>query len=328
MKRYIKQIDRENFVYPNNSVSNYDNEIIHEVNDNNPTGIINSIDNIVITPASLSFDVNWSYVRNNSELFQNIDGSYTIVSFHLLAPDQIYFKPWKYIGSIKTSDSSITGNTQTTSFSIITTDFGVTGFTSGEYYLETRFIGKRSIEPVCSIFDTTVAPVTPTPNPTSGLTPTPTPTPTVTPSTPPIYIGIDNAGLLNLNDLEDCMIDITISGSSAATQHWINCNYPPDAYAEMDFYMGSEHLILNAYETSATSVNPNPTTTETGTITYTGITSAVEQNITVAIGNDTVYCGTSSGECKLIITNITKISGTKSVMIDPSHTTFSVDGNL
>lgn len=155
MKRYIKQITRDNFLYPNNDKSYYDNEIIHSINDGFPTGTIDLITINQFNSSTLDFTVEWEYFRNGCELFKNIDNSYTYITFHLLAPDQIYYKPWRYVGRFNDitpyTGTSIESDTQ---IIVSPSDLGLTGFTNGEYQLEVRFIGKRAIYPVCVTFNT------------------------------------------------------------------------------------------------------------------------------------------------------------------------------
>lgn len=338
MRRYIKQIDREEFVYPNNSVSNYDNEIIHEVNDNYPTGNISGITISTANTTNLMFGVEYSFMRNGAELFKNIDNQYTLVSFHLLTPNKVYYKPWVYIGRDTTLQSDIVGQSGIVYFDLYPSDLGITGFTNGEYYLETRFIGKRSIQAVCSIFEVILTPdptptptPTMTPTPTSGYTPTPTPTPTptITPSSSAIYIGFDQmTGLLNLSDLGDNTIDITISGKSQAYQSWINCNYPPTAYANLSYYIDSAYIVANAMENTATSSNRDTSTIATDSWTFTGVTAASVSDIITSITNDYTYCGDAWGQCDVVITNITKTSGTGTILIHPTNGSFWTQASI
>jgi len=38
--KYIKQIINQDFVYPNNEVSEYDQEIVHDLNENSVSGTV------------------------------------------------------------------------------------------------------------------------------------------------------------------------------------------------------------------------------------------------------------------------------------------------
>lgn len=189
-KKFLKQIIRDDFIYPNEKRSQYDNEIYHDINNNEPTGTIDSFDNIIVTPSVLSFEVYWTYERNNTELFQTITGgTYNIVSFHLLSPtQQDYYKPFRLIGTESTTDTSSQVITGMTSFSLTPSDVGLTEFVEDHMILEARFLGKRTVTIVNdTIFAVPVASPTPTPTPTAtvGLTPTPTPTPTATAAVTP-----------------------------------------------------------------------------------------------------------------------------------------------
>lgn len=167
---------------------------------------------------------------------------------------------------------------------------------------------------------------TPTPTPTPEPTQTPTPTPTIAPT---IYIGFDEVtGLLNLGDLQDNLIDITISGSSKAIQSWINCDYPPPAYCNLDFYIETEYITAYVSETSATIDNKDTMSQETDSWTFTNVSSSNVSNISVSINYESNYCGDAWGQADLIITNITKTSGSGTVLIHPTNGTFTTQNDI
>ena len=58
-RKYIKQINDYNFVYPNNLIYEYDTEIVHDINDNSVSGITNSftIDSVNATGLTYSYDL-------------------------------------------------------------------------------------------------------------------------------------------------------------------------------------------------------------------------------------------------------------------------------
>ena len=186
-KKFIRQIIRDDFVFPNEKRSQYGTEIYHDVNNNTPTGEILAIDNPYLSASNISFDVSWSYIRNSSELFQLISGgTYTIITFHLLAPDQDYYKPWRLVEKVTTTNSSINTMYDTTTVSATASDLGLTGLTSGTYILEMRLISKRSVTVVQSELELVAATATPTPTPTL----TPTVTPVITGSCLPMTVNV------------------------------------------------------------------------------------------------------------------------------------------
>lgn len=181
MKRYIKQIDREDFVFPNNTKSTFDRRLIHEINNNYPTGTINGITGNTFSSTTLDFDVDWTYLRNSSKLFKDKFGEYVYVTFHILTPDRVLYKPWIYIGKISTTNPNITTDSQVTNFNLSPSDLGLTEFIAGNYFVEVRFIGKRCVYPVCYDISSFI------PSPSPLPSPSPTPTPTVTPSVGSYY---------------------------------------------------------------------------------------------------------------------------------------------
>ena len=193
-RKYIRQIINQDFVYPNNEISEYDVEIVHDINDNCVSGTVNSFSATTVTSTGITFSVNYTWNLNGAEPFIRNSNVLSLMSIHMLAPGQNYYKPWRVILSQSTSIISSTTFTGGGTFTITPANVGLTSFGNGPYYFEFRFIGHRCISPVCVTLNLTPAPTptptatptstpTPTPTPTStGPTPTPTPTPTVTPS--------------------------------------------------------------------------------------------------------------------------------------------------
>lgn len=183
-KKYIKQQESLDFVFPNNELSEYDIEIIHDINNNCVQGAITNFSASTISTSSLSFSFNYVWTKNNAEPYiYTADGNETLslVSVHMLTPDIDYYKPWRTVSNV-VSTGSTTGSTYsgTHTFTITASDFQVSNFSTGNYYFEFRFIGKRCIYPVCAELTNSVP--TPTPTPTPSITPTHTVTPTITPT--------------------------------------------------------------------------------------------------------------------------------------------------
>lgn len=184
---------------------------------------------------------------------------------------------------------------------------------------------------------TPTATPTTTPTPTNTVTPTNTATPTVTPSLPLILIGFEQVtGLLNLSDLGSNTIDITISGKSQAYQSWINCDSPPTAYADLDFYIGpspidtntAPYITAHVSESSASSSNRDTSSQASDSWTFTGIDSTYASKLITSISNDYTYCGDAWGQCDLIITNITQTSGSSTVLINENKKSFFTQNSI
>ena len=185
-RKFIKQVNTENFLYAGNTLAEYDVEIIHDLKENSVSGITSgfttsfSSGNLVV-----SFNYNWSL--NNAEPFISNDGKLNVLSLHMMTADKKYFKPWICVGLVQNNNTALTTVTGSTSFTITPAMAGVGSFTNGTYYYEIRYIGKRGIyaeEISSSVALPTPTPTpTATPTPTPGLSPTPTPTPSGTPNT-------------------------------------------------------------------------------------------------------------------------------------------------
>jgi hypothetical protein len=191
-RKYISQVDNQNFVFPNNTVSEYDVDIIHDVNDNCVSGSISnfSVTGVTTTGMTVNFDYIWDL--NGATPFTRNSGAVSVLSLHMMGPTQNYYKPFLTVGRFVFSgipvtriESGVTPGFNRLSFAVTPELMGLTAFTTGTYYFEIKFIGERCVFPVC--FSQSIMMPTPTPTPTSTPTPTPTPTSTPTP-TPTITI--------------------------------------------------------------------------------------------------------------------------------------------
>jgi hypothetical protein len=196
-KKYIGQQNNPNFVYPNNNLAEYDVDIIHNINSNTVTGILNlHLLSGTTTGLTLTIDASWD--KNNAETFVTSGNTLQLWSVHCMTPDKKYYKPWRLIGKEESATLNLTTYTGSATYTITPAMMGVTSFTNGTYYFEIRFIGGTSIYPYS--FDAVISglPITPTPTPTPsatvGLTPSPTPTKTPTPTPTPSSGG---GGLYN-----------------------------------------------------------------------------------------------------------------------------------
>jgi hypothetical protein len=173
-RKYIKQYLDQNFVFPNNDVYEYDTEIVHDINNNSVSGTVLNLTATTVTASSIVLTYDWTWAQNGAEIWINPDGTQQLISVHILAPGQDYFKPWRLVDVVSTGT---TGNTTYSGSDTVTIQPGYLGLTylpSGQYFIEFRFIGHRAIYPACGSLTLVVA--TPTPTPTLTLTPTITPT--------------------------------------------------------------------------------------------------------------------------------------------------------
>jgi len=182
-KRYIPQVNETNFVYPNNTNHEYDVNIVHDINDNCVSGTVTNFSATTVNTTGITFSFNYSWAKNNAEPFISQAGNINLLSVHMLANGQNYYKPWRlvhYVNNAVTGNSTYSGST---AFTVLPSQVGLSSFGDGMYYFEIRFIGHRAIFPVCAQANISALPTpTPTPTPTIGPTPTPTVTPTPTPS--------------------------------------------------------------------------------------------------------------------------------------------------
>jgi hypothetical protein len=184
-RKYIRQQILQDFVYPNNEVSQYDvDNVVQDINNNSVSGTVNSFSATTISTTAITFNINYTWNLNGAEPWIRNSNVLGNVSIHMLAAGQDYYKPWRLVQSIGNASISATTITTTVIFSVTASAAGLTTFPNGTYYFEVRFIGHRSIYPVCLSLNINQPAPTPTPSPTVTGTPGPTPTPTVTGPTP------------------------------------------------------------------------------------------------------------------------------------------------
>jgi hypothetical protein len=193
-RKYISELLSQNFVYPNNTVSEYDLEIVHDINNYSVSGTVTNFTGTLVSSTGITINMSGTWSLNNAEPYVNQSGTVNIFSVHMMDKTQNYYRPWSLVFNKSIATGSTT-NSFTETFTVTPSMVGVTGFTTGNYYFEVRMIGHRAIFPICVTTSVTTGP-TPTPSPsatvTGTLTPTPSPSstgPTATPSPTPTLTG-------------------------------------------------------------------------------------------------------------------------------------------
>lgn len=190
-RQYIKQQNVTNFIYPNAYLAEYDTEIVHNINNNPVSGaVINFSATTVGSNVVINFDYEW--YKNGCEPYIDNNGQMHLFSVHMMDASTVYYKPWRCVSGVTTSDTTANFVSGHFSATVTPTLMQLSGFTSGQYFFEIRFIGKRAIDPIGEL--STLTFVQPTPTPTPTVTPTntpglPTPTPTPSPQTSVSLIG-------------------------------------------------------------------------------------------------------------------------------------------
>jgi hypothetical protein len=292
-RKYIKEIITQNFVYPNNRVSEYDIEMVHDINNNCPTGTINSISATTFTSSSIRIDWNATWNLNGAEPFI-ADGLLPLraYSVHMMVGGQEYYKPWRTIGYGATATLTATGLTENNFYVGTPSDFGLATFPSGDYYFEFRFLGKRCVSPVWTSLSLTPASPTPTPTPSStpsGVTPTPTPTSTLTPTPTPSSGGTSKSLQIYGRDVDGTPSTLTlfynVNGTgninvpgATGTQLPSSCTfiYTISGLTESDSVVFGTSIacVMNGSASSSCPTSSGSSTTYTYTVTASSIQQA------------------------------------------------------
>jgi hypothetical protein len=154
--KYIPQLNNENFVFPNYDLEEYDVDIIHEINDNTVLGTVSSFSATTNTSTGLTIQYSWTWIRNDAQVYISPSNNIHLVSVHALTNTQTYYKPWRLVDLRTSATTNLTSYSGTNSFTITPSQMGVTSFTTGTYYFEIRFIGLKSIYPVCQTLSITI----------------------------------------------------------------------------------------------------------------------------------------------------------------------------
>ena len=164
-KKYIAQINNQNFVYPNNNLAEYDVEIVHDLKESSVNGVITGFSPLTYSgsPHNIGVSFTYQWFLNNAEPFIANNGKLNILSVHMQSPDRSFFKPWICVAAVQDDNVNLTYKTDICTFWVTPSMMGQTDFSDGTYYFEVRFLGHRAVFPV-SVVGTLYTP-TPTPTP-------------------------------------------------------------------------------------------------------------------------------------------------------------------
>jgi hypothetical protein len=155
--KYIPQLNETNFVYPNYEISEYDVDILHTLNNNSVTG---TVTNFVVSGTArttgITFTHNFTWSKNNADVFINSSGQLNVFSVHMLAANQTYYKPWRLVDRA-VSSASATSLSGSNTITVTPSMMGIASFSSGTYYFEIRMIGLKSVYPICQTISVTVS---------------------------------------------------------------------------------------------------------------------------------------------------------------------------
>ena len=313
-RKYIREIINQNFIYPNNQVSEYDIELVQDINNQSIVGSVNSFSATTVNSTGITITMNYTWTVNASERFIRNSNELSLFSVHLMAPPQLYYKPFRTVYNKSTSLINTTTITETVTFTVLPSQLQLASFISGTYYFEVRLIGHTSILPICITLPLTVTGSTPTPTPTPTNTPTPsgptpTPTPTSSPTPTPATYSIARVGSCIPNQIattysitgqtgDTVIVRATFTGQITASAAGSSATVTVDGgetESTSCFYSGTHFFTLTP---ERTFVMPSTTTTiSTSAVTYEADETLTSLNVQIVSVNG-VPVGTSVGGCR------------------------------
>jgi len=155
--QYIPQINNQNFVYPNYDLAEYDVDIIQNINDNSISG---TVTNFVVSGTArttgITFTHNFTWAKNGADVFISASGQIHLLSVHMIAGGQTYYKPWRCVDIVTSGTTGSSTYSGSNTVTVTPSMMGLTTFSTGTYYFEIRMIGLKSIYPICQTLTVTV----------------------------------------------------------------------------------------------------------------------------------------------------------------------------
>jgi len=153
--KYIPQLNNENFVYPNYDLAEYDVTIIQDLNENSVSGTTTGFTASTISSSGMTISFNYTWSKNGAEPFISTP-NLSVLSLHMLAGGQTYYKPWRLVSYVSSASTGATTLSGSVSQVVTPAMLGLASFVTGTYYFEIRFIGAKAIYPICQTLSITI----------------------------------------------------------------------------------------------------------------------------------------------------------------------------
>lgn len=153
--KYIPQLNNQNFVYPNYDLAEYDVNIIQDLNENSVSGTTTSFTATTISSSAMTITFSYTWSKNSAEPFI-ANSNLRVLSLHMLAGGQTYYKPWRLVSQVSSGSTGATTLSGSVSQVVTPAMLGLSTFVTGTYYFEIRFIGAKAIYPVCQTLSITI----------------------------------------------------------------------------------------------------------------------------------------------------------------------------
>ena len=157
MSKYIPQLNNQNFVFPNYDLAEYDVDVIQDINEYSVSG---TVTNFVVSGTArttgITFTHDYTWSKNSAQPFISTSGNLHLLSVHMIAGGQTYYKPWRLVDLVTTIYTGTTTDSGSNTVTVTPSMMGLTTFITGTYYFEIRMIGLKAIYPICQTLTVTV----------------------------------------------------------------------------------------------------------------------------------------------------------------------------
>jgi len=154
--KYIPQLNNENFVFPNFDLAEYDVDIIHSLNENSVSGTVTNFVTGSVSSSEINIIHDYTWSKNGADVYINSSNQLLVLSVHAMAAGQTYYKPWRLVDRVFSTSTGATTLSGNNTVIFTPSQMGLASFSSGTYYFEIRFIGLKSIYPVCQTLSITI----------------------------------------------------------------------------------------------------------------------------------------------------------------------------
>jgi len=110
-------------------------DIIHSINSNSVSGTVSNFVATVTTTTGLTFTYDYTWAKNGAEPFISSSGLIHVLSVHMIAGGQTYYKPWRCVDLVTDIFTGITTKSGSDTFTVTPAQMGLKCICIGDILL-------------------------------------------------------------------------------------------------------------------------------------------------------------------------------------------------